>query len=93
MNLQGAVKICRRNTKPGGRHLFARPVSWGGTASAVDLGRKLSPDKTLKVCILNSQALTGVPWEVDPEELLERWQIVTQDQLNREVKHESGTEE
>ncbi len=93
MNLQEAVKICRRNTKPGGTHLFARPVSWEGTANAVDLGRKLSSGKTLKVCILNSRALTGVSWEVDPEELLERWRIVTREQLNREVNHESETRE
>ncbi len=93
MNLQEAVKICRRNTKPDGPHLFARPVSWGGTADAVDLGRKLSPDRTLKVCILNSRALIGTSWEVDPKELLEKWQIITQEQLNQEVNHESGTEE
>jgi hypothetical protein len=93
MNLQEAVKICRGHTKPGGSHLFARPVSWNGTANAIDLGRKLSPDKTLKVCILNSQALTGVSWEVDPEELLGRWQIVTQEQLKREVNHEPEARE
>jgi hypothetical protein len=93
MNLQEAVKICRRKTKPGGSQLFARPVTWEGTANAVDLGRKLSPDKTRKVCILNSRALTGVSWEVDPNDLLERWQIVTQEQLNREVNNEPGTEE
>jgi hypothetical protein len=93
MNLQEAVKICRRHTKSEKSHLFARPISWSGTATAVDLGRKLSPDKTHKVCILNSRALTGISWEVDPIDLLDRWQIVTQEQLNREVNNEPGTEE
>ena len=93
MNLQEAVKICRRKTEEGESHLFARPITWQETGSAIDLGRKLSPDRTMKVCIFSSHALTGVRWEVDPEDLLERWQIVTQEQLNREVNHGPGTEE
>lgn len=85
MNLQEAVKICRRKTKEGKSHLFARPVTWKGTGSAIDLGRKLSASRTRKVWVLSSHALTGISWEVDPEDLLERWQVVTQEQLNREV--------
>lgn len=92
MNLQEAVKICRRKTKPGKPHLFARPVTWKGTGCAVDLGRKLSEDKTRKICIFSSHALTGVTWEVEPEDLLERWQVVTQRTLEREVRNEPGTE-
>ena len=86
MNLQEAVKVCRRKTEAGKPDPFARPVTWKGTGSAVDLGRKLSPDKTRKICIFSSHALTGVIWDVDPEDLLERWEIVSQDQLKGEVE-------
>ena len=85
MNLQEAVKVCRRKTEPGQPEPFARPVTWKGTGSAVDLGRRLSPDKTRRISIFSSHALTGVIWDVEPEDLLERWEIVSQDQLKDEV--------
>ncbi len=86
MNIQEAVKICQRETKEGKPDLFARPLTWHESGEAVDLGRKLDPKRALKVRIFSSRALTGVPWEVSPEDLLGRWQVITQEQLNGEVK-------
>ncbi len=92
MHLSEAVKICLGKTEDEQLILFARPVSWQGTGTAIDLGMKLSPEKMRKICILSSFALTGAIWEVAPKDLLERWQIVTQEELCREVKDESGSE-
>lgn len=71
MRIQDAVKICQ-----GKEGLFARPRSWSGTGTAVDLGRNFSKERVLKISAISATAASGTDWAIDPEDLLTGWEIV-----------------
>lgn len=64
--------------------LFGRPRSWKGSGTAIDLARHLEQDRTLKVEVINSRALTGTDWNPTPQDLLHWWEVMTQEDLSLE---------
>jgi hypothetical protein len=85
MKIQDAVLCCRER-----KATFARPVSWRGTAEAIDLGKWFAAEKTLQVAALRAEAVFGNFWNPSPEELLADWEVVTQEDLVREAGKSVG---
>ena len=84
MTIQVAIKACLAKE---GR--FGRPISWRGSSTAIDLGRRLDPCKARKVTPLGSTgALRGEAWDVNPEEFLADWEIVLVEDLVCETETE-----
>lgn len=79
MRIQEAVRACQ-----GKEGLFARPRSWSGTGTAVDLGRHLSKERCLKIVAISASAATGKEWDMDPEDLLLGWELVELSRLAEE---------
>jgi hypothetical protein len=84
MNVQEAVRACRRRVD-----IFARPDGWVGSGRGVDLGRHLDPTRTRQVVGMESGALSGGFWEVDPQDLLGQWKLVDRQQMAQERKAEA----
>ncbi len=77
MTIQATIKACLAKK---GR--YGRPVSWKGSGNAVDLGRRLDPCKARQITPLGSAgALRGESWDVNPEDFLADWEIVTVEDL------------
>lgn len=81
MTIQAAIKACM--TK---RNLFGRPLSWQGTGSAIDLARRLDPQRARRIISFQSpNNLQGIDWNVDPQDLLGDWETITAEELAVEV--------
>lgn len=81
MRIQEVIPICRKTKQ------YARPLSWKGQGRGVDLGQHLTEDGVKQVVVINSQgAVCGTNWRPTPEELLERWHLVTHETLYRETQ-------
>jgi hypothetical protein len=81
MTIQAVIKACM--TK---RNLFGRPIAWRGTGSAVDLARRLDPQRARRIVSFRSPSnLQGTEWNVDPQEFLDEWETVTAEELAAEV--------
>lgn len=85
MRVQEAVVRCQIR-----EDLFARPVSWAGTGTAVDLGRHFSQERVLKISAISPTAATGGDWAVDPEDLLLAWETVELAHLAQETSSNLG---
>jgi hypothetical protein len=92
VRIQTLIPICRKTEQ------YARPLSWRGQGRGVDLGQNLTKDGVKVVEVINeSGAVWGANWNPSPEELMERWQLVTVETLWKErederTDHEEGTE-
>jgi len=81
VTIQVAIKACLAK-----RGHFGRPVAWKGTGLAIDLGRSLDTSKARQISPLGtSGGLVGSDWEVNPEDLLLDWEVVTNEDLAAEV--------
>jgi len=80
VQIQKAVKACQQS------RYFARPLAWRGSGLAVDLARRLSPEKVLQVAAFNETAAHGMEWAPTPEDLLDDWEMVDLATLAREGK-------
>ena len=87
MTIQDATKTCL--IKP---DTFGRPASWKGSAKAIDLGRRLNPEKTQHLQIWRGKALLGVDWNVEPKDLLEDWEVVKIEEMAEEAKQSDQEE-
>ena len=77
MTIQATTKACLAKE---GR--YGRPVSWKGSGAAIDLSRRLDSCKARRVTPLGSNgALRGEDWDVNPEDFLTDWEIVTVEDL------------
>lgn len=81
MRIHDVVSICIKT-----KH-YARPLSWRGQGRGVDLAQHLTKDGIKVVEVINETgAVWGSNWNPSPEELMERWEVVTADVLWKERK-------
>ena len=82
MRIQEAVKACSERD-----NLFGRPVSWKGAGKAIDLARRLDKTRVHKVTALQtSPNVIGEEWNVDPQDFLGRWEVITAEDLAKETQ-------
>jgi hypothetical protein len=82
VKLQAAIKACMSPS----REIFARPKDWKGDGCALDLGRKKDTTKVRKICALQAPgSALGENWDVAPEDLLGDWELVTLEDLRKEI--------
>jgi len=81
MTIQAAIKACLAK-----ENRFGRPTSWKGSGSAIDLARRL--DKNRARCLVSLNAphnLLGSDWNVNPEDFLSDWEVVSAEDLANEA--------
>lgn len=71
MNIQGAVKACRRR-----KDIFARPKDWKGSGEAVDLGNVCETGHVRKVKATSSKTFFTTEWDISPSELIAPWELI-----------------
>jgi hypothetical protein len=78
LTIQEAILKCQKK-----KELFARPEAWGKTAQALDMGRHFS-HRLIKITAIRAGAVWSSEWQVTPEDLLGKWEVVTLEALAQE---------
>jgi len=81
MKIQEVIKASRE-----AEDTFARPVSWRGTGTAVDLFKRLRNDRVSKIAAIHESAANASEWNITPEDLLDSWELVSIKVLAKESK-------
>lgn len=80
MTVQEAIQACKDSEES-----FARPVHWKGRGQAVDLAKKVRPDRLSRVIAVRASIAYCSDWNVTPEDLLGEWEVVSLKQISDEL--------